>query len=405
MDEVDTDNHQRRQEGDSLMIKREFLPFCRPLLGKEEEDAVLEVLRSGWLTTGPKTIQFEKDFAFFKGVEHAVAVNSCTSALHLALVALGVGQGDEVIVSPITWPSTINTIINMGAVPVFVDVDKETLNMDSSRIDKNVTRLTKAVQVVHMAGNPADMDEINAIALSHGIPVIEDAAHALEAVYKGRQTGSLGAISCFSLYPTKSITACEGGMLVTGSKTIADTVRTLSFNGIDRDAWKRYGSEGYKHWEVVTPGYKYNMPDILAAIGIQQLRKVWPFWSIRKRYSDMYDAALADIPEIRLLTKKSYVLHSYHLYIIVLDTDRLTVDRDAVLNAIQAEGVGVGVHFRALHLQQGYRSLGYEKGDLPSAEYMSDRIISLPLYPSMSVEDVEYVIEVVKKVITRYRKG
>lgn len=381
-----------------------FLPFCKPSIGKEEEDAVIEVLRSGWLTTGPKTIQFEKDFAAFKGVEHAVATNSCTSALHLALVALGVGQGDEVIVSPITWPSTINTIINMGATPVFVDVDKETLNMDSKQIDRRVTRMTKAVQVVYVAGHVADMDEINAAALFHGIPVIEDAAHALEAMYKGRKTGRLGVAGCFSFYPTKNITCGEGGMLVTDDGMLADIVRTLSFNGIDRDAWKRYGTDGYKHWEVVMSGYKYNMPDVLAAIGICQLKKVWQHWELRKRYSEMYDTAFMDVPEIRLLAKRSYVLHSYHLYIIELDTDRLTVDRDTVMNAIQAEGVGVGVHFRALHLQQGYKYLGYQIGDLPNAEYASDRIISLPLYPSMSIADVEYVISVVKKVIARYRR-
>ncbi len=381
-----------------------FLPFCKPSIGKEEEDAVIEVLRSGWLTTGPKTLQFEKEFAAFRSVENAVATNSCTSALHLALLALGVGEGDEVIVSPITWPSTINTIINMGAVPMFVDVDKETLNMDPKQIDKKVTKLTRAVQVVHMAGHVADMDEINEVALFHGIPVIEDAAHALESVYKGRKTGSLGVIGCFSLYPTKNVTSVEGGMLVTGSNTLADIARTLSFNGIDRDAWKRYGTEGYKHWEVVMPGYKYNMPDVLAAIGICQLKKVWKHWELRKKYFEMYDTAFKDISEIRPLTKRSYVFHAYHLYIIVLDTDRLTVGRDAIMNAIQAEGVGVGVHFRALHLQLGYRPLGYKIGDLPNAEYASDRIISLPLYPAMSVEDVEYVIETVKKVISRFRR-
>lgn len=413
MDEINTNNNQGWEESPALRgnildnqpTRKDFLPFCRPLLGKEEEDAVLNVLRSGWLTTGARTLQFEKDFAEFKGCKHTVAVSSCTAALHLALVARGIGDGDEVITTPITWPSTINSIVHQRAKPVFVDVELGTLNIDVNEIEEKITKRTKAILPVHLAGHPCDMDEINDIADKYGLYVIEDSAHALEAEYKGRKTGIIGNVGCFSFYPTKNITTGEGGMLTINDGRIAELARTYSFNGIDRDAWKRYGSEGYKHWEVIYPGYKYNMPDILATIGICQLKKVEEFWEVRKRYTEMYDEAFKEIPEVRPLERKSYIRHSYHLYVVVVDTDRLTVDRDVVMNAIQAENVGIGIHFRAMHLQEGYRKLyGHKRGDYPNAEYASDRIISLPLYPAMTVQDVRDVIDVVKKVTTKYRK-
>ncbi len=388
-----------------LPVRKEFLPFCSPSLGKEEEDAVIQTMRSGWLTTGPRALQFEKDFVAFKGCKHAVGVNSCTAGLHLALVALGIGDGDEVITTPITWPSTANVIVHQRARPVFVDVDLGTLNIDASKIEERITRRTRAILPVHLAGHPCEMDEINAIAVKHGLNVIEDAAHALEAEYKGRKTGTLGDIASFSFYPTKNLTTAEGGMLTTNSDQVAELVRIYSFNGIDRDAWKRYGADGYKHWEVIYPGYKYNMPDILAAIGICQLKKVEKFWGTRKKYAEIYDNAFKEIPEIKPLERRNYVRHSHHLYIVLVDTDHLTADRDVVMNAIQAENIGIGIHFRALHLQKCYRRLcGHRRGDFPNAEYASDRVISLPLYPAMSEGDVQDVIAAVGKVIERYRK-
>ena len=386
-------------------VRREFLPFCRPLLGKDEEDAVLDVLRSGWLTTGLRAMQFEKDFAEYKGCKHAVSVNSCTAALHLALVALGIKDGDEVITTPITWPSTVNVILHQRAVPVFVDVESGTLNIDASRIEEKITKQTKAILPVHLAGHPCDMDEINSIADKYGLYVIEDSAHTLEAEYKGRKTGTLGDVGCFSFYPTKNITTVEGGMLTTNNDQVAELAKIYSFGGIDRDAWKRYGTEGYRHWEVIYPGYKYNMPDIAAALGICQLKRVDEFWGVRKKYAEMYDEAFSKIPEIRPLERESHVRHSHHLYVIVVDIDQLTVDRDTIMNAIQEESIGIGVHFRALHLQECYRNLcGHKRGDFPNAEYASDRIISLPLYPAMSESDVQDVIQAVEKVVKVYRR-
>ena len=389
---------------DDKPVRGKFLPFCQPTIGREEEEAVLEVLRSGWLTTGPKALQFEKEFAEFKGVKHAVATNSCTSALHLALVALGVSPGGEVITTPITWPSTVNVIIHQQARPVFVDVEPGTLNIDPNRIEGAITRYTKAILPVHLAGHPAEMDTINDIAKHYGLPVVEDSAHTVEAEYKNRKTGTLGTISCFSFYPTKNLTTCEGGMLTTNDDRLAYLAGIYGFNGIDRDAWKRYGSEGYKHWEAVYPGYKYNMPDVLAVIGSEQLKHVWEFWRRRKQITEMYDEAFCEMSAIKHLERKPEVLHSYHLYVIQVDTEEMSVSRDVIMNAIQAEGVGIGIHFRALHLMQAYKYLGYQQGDFPVAEAASDRIISLPLYPAMTDADTRSVIEAVRKVVRKYRR-
>ena len=407
MDEEYTDYRERWKE-DGALVR---IPFHRPLIGREEEEEVIATLRSGWLTTGPRVHQFEQEFAAYRGVKHAVALNSCTAGLHLALVALGIGEGDEVITSPITWPSTANVIVHCGAKPVFVDVQPDTLNMDTARIWSKVTERTKAIIPVHVAGHPCDMGAVRGIAESYGWKVVEDAAHALESEYqessyRWRKTGTLGDAASFSFYATKNITSGgEGGMLTTDDDELAEKVRILSNHGIDKDAWKRYGEEGYHHWEAIYPGYKYNMPDIAAAMGIHQLHKAEYWWTLRKRYTEMYDEGFRDIPKVRPLARRKYVRHGYHLYIIVLDTNNLTTDRDGVMNAIQAEGVGVGVHFRALHLQPWYRKkYEYKRGDFPNAEYASDRIISLPLCPSMSEEDVEDVIEVVRRVIGKYWK-
>jgi len=374
-------------------------------MSQEEEDAVVEVLRSGWLTTGAKALQFEEDFAQFKGCKHAVSVNSCTAALHLALVALGIGSGDEVITTPITWPSTVNVIIHQGARPVFVDVEPGTLNIDPEKIEEKITWRTKAIIPVHLAGHVCDMGPITRIAHRHNLFVIEDAAHALEAEYLGYKTGTIGDVGCFSFYVTKNITSGEGGILTTNDDKLAELVRMYSFGGIDRSAWKRYGSAGYKHWEVIYPGYKYNMPDILATIGICQLRKADTFWDTRRIHSESYDAAFRGIPEIITPTREAYAKHSYHLYIIQIDTDKLTADRDVIMNAIQDEGIGIGIHFRNLHLQQCYREkYGYRRGDFPVAERASDRIISLPLYPRLTPDDVQDVANAVIKTVKRYRK-
>src|SRR3990172_5481140 len=278
-------------------VRADFLPFNRPALGPEEEKEIIETLRSGWLTTGARTRRFESDFAQFTGARHAIGVNSCTAALHLALVANGIGEGDEVITTPITFAATANVIVHTRARPIFVDVEADTLNVDAAQIGAKITRRTRAIIPVHLSGQPCAMDDILAIARKHNLAVIEDAAHAAESVYRGRKVGSIGDATAFSFYATKNVTTGEGGMLTTDDDDLAERVRILSLHGISHDAWKRYTNEGYKHYEVLFPGYKYNMFDLQAALGLHQLAKVEKHWQARKALAEKYDRALAGVPE------------------------------------------------------------------------------------------------------------
>lgn len=390
---------------DERPIRENFLSFHRPLIGVEEETEVVQTLRSGWITTGPRTQEFERAFADYIGCRHAIGLNSGTAGLHLALVTLGVGDGDEVITTPITFPATANVIVHQRARPVFADIDPETLNIDPDKIEGKITPKTKAIMPVHLAGHPCEMDRISEIARKYNLKVIEDAAHALEAEYHGKKVGVLGDAAAFSFYATKNITTGEGGMLTTDDDEIADMVNILRLHGISRDAWKRYGLEGYKHWDTLYPGYKYNMFDIQAAIGIHQLKKAGKFLQIRGKYAEMYDQAFAQIPEIKVPGRKENIKHSHYLYVIQVKTEDLTADRDIIMNAIQAENIGIGIHFRALHLQPYYKNTyGFKRGDFPNAEYASDRVISLPLYPAMTEADVADVIKAVSRVISRYRR-
>jgi len=389
---------------DNGPVRKDFLPFHRPSIGPEEEEEVIQTLRSGWLTTGPRTQQFERDFASFSGCKHAIGLSSCTDGLHLALVALGIGEGDEVITTPITFPATANVIVHQRGKPVFVDVDPETLNIDTDQIEAKITPRTRAIIPVHFAGHPCEMDRITEIAHKYQLKVIEDAAHAVEAEYHGRKVGTLGDVAAFSFYATKNITTGEGGMLTTDDDELAEKVNILRLHGISRDAWKRYSSEGYKHWDTIYPGYKCNMFDIQAAIGMHQLKKVERFLEARKKYVELYDDAFNKIPQIKLLGRASNIKHSHYLYVIQVKTEELTADRDVIMNAIQAQNIGIGIHFRSLHLQPYYRdSYGFNRGDFPNAEYASDRVISLPLYPAMTEEDVADVIETVTSVISHYQ--
>jgi len=385
-------------------VRKTFLRFHQPLFDEKEEQEVIDTLRSGWLTTGPKTKKFEKVFANYVGAKYAVAVNSCTAALHLSLVVSGVGEGDEVITTPITFAATANVILHQRAKPVFVDVELSTLNIDVSRIEEAITPRTKAIIPVHFAGHPCDMDPIMELAQKYNLVVIEDAAHAIEAEYRGKKIGSIGDTTCFSFYATKNITTGEGGMLTTNKKELAEKAAILSLHGISKDAWKRYGSEGYRHWDILYPGFKYNMFDIQAALGLQQLGKVNQFYEIRKRYVKLYDEAFSEIPEIITLAQRDYVKHAHHLYVVMVKVENMKADRDTIINALQAENIGIGIHFRAIHLHPFYQQrYGFQRGDFPKAEYASDRVISLPLYPKMSKNDVEDVIRGLKKVLSYYR--
>jgi dTDP-4-amino-4,6-dideoxygalactose transaminase len=381
------------------------LQFHQAWLDEDEINEVVDTLRSGWLTTGPKTHRFEEDFKAYIGCKHAIGLNSCTAGLHLALVAMGFKPGDEVITTPLTFPATVNVVLHQNLRPVFVDIEEGTLNMDVRKIEEKVGRNTRAIIPVHFAGHACDMDAIDHIARKHNLAIIEDAAHALETGYKGKKIGNLGNPTAFSFYATKNITTGEGGMLTTNDDAMAEKIRMMRLHGLSKDAWKRYGKEGFSHWELHVAGYKYNMADINAALGIHQLKKVNRFLEIRKRYVAMYDDAFRGVPELETLQTHGYTQHAHHIYVIMLRLEQLTLTRDQFLNAIQAEGIGVAVHFSALHLQPLYmKEFGTKPEDLPVATHFSERILSLPLYPKMSTADVERVIHTVTKLIARHRR-
>ena len=383
----------------------ELLPFHQASIGEEEVKEIIQTLNSGWLTTGQKTRLFEKTFADYIGCKHAIGLNSCTSGLHLSLVVSGVSSGDEVITSPITFPATTNVIVHQNAKPVFVDVEPETLNINSSEIESKINNSTKAILPVHFAGHPCDMDTITSLAQKHNLSVVEDAAHALESKYHGKKIGAIGDFTAFSFYATKNITTGEGGMLTTNDDDYADKLRILSLHGISKNAWKRYGKDGFQHWELLMPGYKYNMFDIQASLGIHQIKKVESFLSRRMQIVKKYNDAFEKTEEIQLLKVESNIKHAHHLYVIVIKTENLKVSRDEVLTEIQKRGIGVAVHFRSLHLQPFFKQhFNYKKGMFPQAEYLSDRVISLPLYPKMTDEDVSRVIETVLSVLHSFRQ-
>lgn len=384
-----------------------FLPFALPSIGEEEEREVVETLRSGWLTTGPRVQRFEEAAKEYQGCRHAIALNSCTGALHLSLAALGIGPGDEVITSPVTWPSTANVIVLLGAKPVFVDICSDTLNIDPARIEERINSRTKAIIPVHMAGLPCHLEAIQRVASAHGIPVVEDAAHAIGALYKGRKIGTISPLTCFSFYPIKNMTTIEGGLVTTENDELAERIRRLSMHGISKDAWKRYTAAGSPHSEVIEPGYKYNMTDIQAAVGIHQLKKLESFLEIRRQYAAAYRSALQDVEEILLPadSNESATRHAWHLFIVQLQLDKLSITRDELVDALKRENVGTGIHFRSLHLQHYYReTCGYRPHDFPNAAWISDRILSLPLYPKMEEKDIVQVARALKKLVHYYSK-
>lgn len=382
--------------------------YCQlhePWLDESEEQEIIDTLRSGWLTTGKKTHQFESDFSEYIGCKSAIGLNSCTAGLHLALAAGGVGFGDEVITTAVTFAATANVIVHQGATPIFIDVEKGTLNIDASQIESRITEKTKAIMPVHLFGHPCDMDEILEVARKYKLLVVEDAAHAVGAEYHGRRVGSIGDMTSFSFYATKNMTTGEGGMLTTDNDDFAERVRVLSLHGITADAWQRHGGGTFVHWDCVVPGYKYNMFDLQAALGIHQLRKLEMFWECRRKWVEVYTSGLQEIPEIELLSQKNNVKHAHHLYPILVRCHGLTVGRDDILHALREAGVGVGLHFRALPLMSYYaKRFGFKRGEFPVAEDASDRLVSLPLYPKMTEDDVCWVINRLKEVIFRYLK-
>ncbi len=380
-------------------LRPKFIPFHVPQIGADEIRSVVETLQSGWLTTGIKVKRFEEDFAQYLGVEHAIAVNSCTAALHLALEAVGIGEGDEVIVPTMTFTASAEVVLYLKAKPVLVDCVPDSFNIDPDQIERAISSRTKAIIPVHFGGQPCDMDAILEIARRHHLYVIEDAAHALPAKYRGKTVGSIGDITCFSFYATKTITTGEGGMATTRNPEWAERMRMMSLHGISHDAWKRYAKEGSWYYEVLRPGFKYNLTDIGAAIGIEQLRKCDGFAAARQRIAAAYDQAFAKLREIQTPVCRPDLQHAWHLYVIQLESAHLTITRDDFIQELRERGIGTSVHFIPLHLHPYYRdAFGYTPDDFPQASQTYQRIVSLPIYPRMTEADVGRVIEAVRDV-------
>lgn|SRR5574341_558979 len=386
-------------------VRSKFLPFHSPWLGKEEEREVIDTLRSGWLTTGPKTKQFEKDFSGYVRAKYAVGVNSCTAGLHLGLNVFGVKEGDEVITTPLTFAATVNVIVHQRAKPVLVDVNRETMLIDENQIEAKITPRTKVILPVHFAGQPVEIDKIVRIARKHSLNLVWDCAHAIETEFKGKRMGEFPGICAFSLYANKNITTGEGGMVTCNDQKAAQKLEILALHGLSKDAWKRFSKEGYKHYNVIYPGFKYNMFDIQASLGLHQLKKIDRFWKMRREIVSTYNQAFSKFEELGFIREKPQVRNAYYLYILVFKTEKLKANRDQILTALQQENIGVGVHYRSIHLHPFYqKTYGFKRGDFPNAEYLSERVISIPLFPKMRATDIRDVMRAVQKVILRFKK-
>jgi dTDP-4-amino-4,6-dideoxygalactose transaminase len=384
------------------MADRKFIPFHVPSIGEEEIKEVVDTLRSGWLTTGERTARFEKDFKKYVGSAHALAVNSCTAGLHLALAALNIGPGDEVITTPLTFCATVNTILHVGATPVLADVLPDG-NIDPASIARRVTDRTRAIIPVHLAGLPCRMDEIWKIAKKHNLLVIEDAAHATDAKYRGASPGSATGAShavAFSFYATKNMTTGEGGMVTCNDQALAERMRVLCLHGISKDAWNRYTEKGSWYYEVTEPGFKYNLSDIQSAIGIHQLAKIERFLALRTAYIGVYNRRLAEVEEVEAPPGCDYGRHAWHLYELRLNLSKLSIDRDEFINQLRQRGVGTSVHFIPIQLHPFFAKWAAEKrNQCPKSLGLYQRMVSLPLYPSLSMEQIQHVMESVKHVV------
>lgn len=389
-----------------------FLPYALPSIGEAEIAEVVDCLRSGWITMGPKVKRFEDAFAEFVGAPHAVALNSCTAGLQIALHALGIGKGDEVIVPTLTFCATANVVVQLGATPVLVDVGED-LNIDPAAAAAAVTSRTRAIMPVHYGGQACDLEAIYALAAHHGLAVVEDAAHAVASEYRGRRIGGafderlespVARATVFSFYATKNLATGDGGMLTTDDPQLADRCRRLALHGMSRDAWQRYTSAGSWYYEVTEPGYKQNMTDIQAAIGIHQLRRIGEFTRVRQQYAALYDEAFAALPEVRLPLRHADRTHTFHLYPVRFAADRLTMERNAIVDQLRRCNIGTSVHFIPVHLHPYYRqTFHYSPGAFPAAERAYAELVSLPLYPAMSEEDVVSVHRAVRAVVEHAR--
>lgn len=379
-----------------------FLVFGAPQIETAEIDEVVATLKSGWLGTGPKVARFERDFSAYTGAPHAVAVNSCTAALHLSIIAANLKPGDEVITSPLTFCASVNAIIHAGATPVLADVDPVTMNIDPAEVAARITDRTRALLPVHFAGRPCDMDGLTALAARHDLKIIEDCAHAIETEYHGRKAGTFGEFGCFSFYVTKNVATGEGGMVLARDEADAARIKTLALHGMSKDAWKRFGDEGYKHYFVTECGFKYNMMDIQAALGIHQLAKVERNWLRREQVWNRYRQAFADLPVEMPAAPEPDTRHGYHLFTLLIDETRAGLSRDAFLDAMTAANIGVGVHYLSVPEHPFYQEqFGWRPEDQPNAMRIGRQTVSLPFSAKLTDGDVEDVIAAVRSVLSR----
>lgn len=387
--------------GKPIRSKENFLVYGAPRIEEAEIEEVVDSMRRRWIGTGPKVKRFEDDFASYKGAKHAIALNSCTAALHLSMHAAGIGPGDEVITTPMTFCATVNAIIHCGATPILADCDRQTMNILPEEIEKKVTARTKVILPVHFAGRCCDMGAIMEISRTYDLLVIEDCAHAIESEYYGTKAGMFGDIGCFSFYVTKNIVTGEGGMIITGDDRFAGRIKVLGLHGMSKDAWKRFSDEGYKHYQVIHAGFKYNMMDIQAAMGIHQLKRVDSYWQHRERIWTKYNEAFQNLPCITPLQPEPNTKHAYHLYPVLIDVERINKSRDWVLNALAAENIGVGVHYLPIHSHPFYRkTFDWHPAEYPNAEWIGKRTLSLPLSAALNDRDVDNVVEAFIKVLT-----
>lgn len=381
-----------------------FLPFALPDMDQREVNAIAEVVQSGWVTTGPKTKEFEERFARAVGARHGVAVNSCTAAMHLALEAVGLRSGDEVITSPYTFAATAEVVRYFNARPVFVDVDATTLNLSVEGLENAITPKTRALIPVHYAGLAADMDPILSVSRQHRLRVVEDAAHAFPSTYYGRPVGSIGDLTCFSFYATKAITTGEGGMVTTDNADFADRCRVMSLHGISKDAWKRYTAKGSWYYEIIAPGYKYNMTDIAAAMGLVQLEKAEKMRQRREMIAERYHSAFRGRAELQIPTGQPDCQHSWHIYALRLNENHLQIDRARFVQELKKRSIGASVHFIPLHCHPYYReTYGYRPEDFPVAWREYRREVSLPIYSRMTDQDIDDVISAVLEIVEAFK--
>lgn len=389
-------------------VREKMLVFGAPNFGEEEIAEVVDTIRSGWVGTGPKTKQFEEEFGAYVGAKYAVALNSCTAGLHLSLVVSGIGPGDEVIVPSLTFGATANVVEHVGARPVLIDIDPTTLCVDPRAIEKALTPRTKAIIPVHFGGMPCAMDNILAIAQAHHLTVIEDAAHAVGTKYKGRMIGSISPLTNFSFYANKNLSTAEGGMVTTDDAALEEKLRVYHLHGLSRDAWKRYHTKQFSLSEVVLPGYKYNMTDIQASLGLHQLRKQESFIARREEIAAFYDEAFSELDGIVRTVARPHdgqSRHPLHLYVLLLDLTRLKTDRNQIISALLAENIGAALHYQPLHMHPFYLSkYGYAPDDLPVAKRVGESILSLPLVPQMTERDAQDVVEGVRKVLNAWQR-